>query len=501
MGKSSAEDALSQVLRYTELLIYGALVALASLHASWTTRYALVALYSATAAFILARKMPFAATLLLSFPLLCVAHDLSNLYFAIASSLVACLTLFGPAKDKMDLAPKTCALLLLILTLGALSLGHPALNSVESATFVKDTLKLPHAKLVLGVSFGLALQWLSMQFLLLGTVGSFDKTEAVIISQLLAAFIPGALENSKHLSGSNGMAIVHFLSALAWTSFWIYEFITRLSQPRGAVLAITSTLAVILASIVSTSAFAFSSKMLAFFQKDLNFQLIGLWIVSFAAFSLLIAALRERASNTVIRKGFHFMALVMFLPAMVLDPLFLRTSLCLAIAVFFAVEFIRYSKLLGQAVSDFLTKLMNKVTNERDRSGPVTTSHVYLLVGCGFALIFLPEDQARKLALNVMSGPLIVLTIGDSFASIIGSKFGRHRWPSTSRTVEGTIAGILTTLGAMYILTTYIRVEAINWNSMIASVVLTFGLEAYTSAIDNLVLPIFSFTALSLIAL
>ena len=501
MGKSSAEDALSQLLQYSELLIYGAVVALASVDASWSTRYALVALYSATAAFILARKLPLAATTLLIFPLLCIAHDTSNLYFALASSFAACLTLFGPLKEQLDIAPKTCALLLLILTLGALGLGHPALNSLESATFVKDSLKLPHAKLVLGVSFSLTLQWLSMQFLLRGTIGSFDKTEAVIISQLLAAYIPGALENSKHLSGSNGMAIVHFISALAWTGFWIYEFITRLSQPRGAILAITSALAVVFASIVSTSALAFSSKLLTFAQNDLNFQLIGLWIASFLVFSLIIAALRERASNTVIRKGFHFMALAMFLPAMILDPLFLRTALCIAIAAFFLVEFIRYSKILGQAVSDFLTKLMDKVTNQRDRSGPVTTSHVYLLIGCGFALIFLPEEQARKLALHAMAGPLFVLTIGDSFASIIGSRYGKHRWPSTSRTIEGTIAGILTTLGAMYILTTYIRVESINWNSMIASIMLTFALEAYTSAIDNLVLPIFFFATLSLISL
>lgn len=499
MSKSSVQGRLGQILQYTEFIVYATTIALASANADWPTRYALVALFSGSSAIIISRKTPWAATLLLSFPLLCIAHDPSNLYFAIASSVVAALTLFGPLKSA-GLTPVTSSFLLAALTLGALGVNSSPLQALMKSRAVQGALNFPHSALILGASFKVAIQWLSMQFLVKGTTGSFDQTEAMLISQLVGAFIPGAIDGALHLSGSNAMAIVHFTSTLAWTCFWIYEFSTRLSQPRGTVLAASSALVVALAGVISPLALALPSKILAFASKDLNFGLIGLWLGVFAVYSVIIAAVKDKVSNTVIRKGFHFMALSMFLPAMILDPMFLRTALCLAIVIFVLLEFVRYSKILGRPVSDFLTNLMDKVTNERDRSGPVTTAHTYLLIGCGLPLIYLEETQAIKLALDMMAGPLLVLTFGDSFASIIGSKFGKRRWPSTTRTIEGTIAGIATTAGALYLLAVYSPLT-VNWKAAMVSISLTFALEAYTSSIDNLVLPIFYFSATKLVSL
>ncbi|CAG8487057.1 15377_t:CDS:2 [Racocetra fulgida] len=44
-----------------------------------------------------------------------------------------------------------------------------------------------------------------------------------------------------------------------------------------------------------------------------------------------------------------------------------------------------------------------------------------------------------------MSG-ILTLGLGDAMASIIGKRYGRRRWPGTSKTVEGTIAFIISHL-------------------------------------------------------
>lgn len=499
MSKSALQDLLHKALQHAELLIYAIPIALAFIQARNIHSFALVALLGGAALFIIRQKAPYAATFLLLYPLLCYARDSLNLYFAITSSIIASLSLHGPLKSAFKLRPSFSALSILFLSLLALAHDQPIVKSSLGAVNVRIPSVDSHISLIFNLLFKVTLQWLSMHYMLYGTVASFDNTESVLISQLLGSFIPYSLEKSLHLSGSNGMAVLHFGVAICWISFWIYESTIRLTHSKGLLITLSSAFAVIVASIFAPFIPLLYPKVMSFLLIELDLRILGLWIASFASFSLIIAALKNKLSNTVIRKGFHFMALAMFLPAMIISSKFLRTCLCLATLVFLLIEFIRYSHVLGQVASDFLTQLMNAVTNERDRKGPLTTSHIYLLLGCGFALIFVNEDEAQKLPLDVMAGPLLVLTVGDSFASIIGSKFGKHRWISTNRTIEGTLAGILTTLGSLYALATFFHLS-LNWTVVSASMVLTFALEAYTQAIDNLVLPIFYFAALRVLS-
>ncbi|CAG8718961.1 2901_t:CDS:2, partial [Scutellospora calospora] len=38
---------------------------------------------------------------------------------------------------------------------------------------------------------------------------------------------------------------------------------------------------------------------------------------------------------------------------------------------------------------------------------------------------------------------ILTLGLGDAMASIVGKRYGRKRWPGTSKTVEGTFAFII----------------------------------------------------------
>lgn len=81
-----------------------------------------------------------------------------------------------------------------------------------------------------------------------------------------------------------------------------------------------------------------------------------------------------------------------------------------------------------------------------EKDSLISLTPLYLHIGVSFPL-WMPSSNIELLPL--MSG-MIVLGIGDSAASFIGSKYGKHKWPGTSKTLEGTIACILSQLLFIY---------------------------------------------------
>ena len=129
---------------------------------------------------------------------------------------------------------------------------------------------------------------------------------------------------------------------------------------------------------------------------------------------------------------------------------------------------------------------------------------------------FYTSDEQRKLEWNMsmylpaMAG-VLVLGIGDSMASLIGVWLGRNRWFGTSRTVEGTTAAVISmflftfvTVQAVHFINVLMFQGALNiidpsWIRFLLSTILTCLLEAFTSQIDNLFLPMFYYTSMILI--
>ena len=79
-------------------------------------------------------------------------------------------------------------------------------------------------------------------------------------------------------------------------------------------------------------------------------------------------------------------------------------------------------------------------------------------------------------------------------ASLVGVHLGRTRWPRSRKTLEGSLAAVasmLLLLALLLHLGGELPRRAAPWAALAAAVALAAVLEAATSQIDNLFLPLF----------
>ncbi len=88
-----------------------------------------------------------------------------------------------------------------------------------------------------------------------------------------------------------------------------------------------------------------------------------------------------------------------------------------------------------------------------------------------------------------MSGVLSV-GVGDSAASVIGSKVGRTKFPDSEKSVEGTAAAAASQLLFLWALQRAGLIPTQDWTYLYMPVFIVSLVEALTVQVDNLVLPI-----------
>ncbi|KAI9889822.1 MAG: hypothetical protein M1814_004924 [Vezdaea aestivalis] len=150
------------------------------------------------------------------------------------------------------------------------------------------------------------------------------------------------------------------------------------------------------------------------------------------------------------RKVFHGMMVVMFLPTIVIDPLFTSLALSLILALFLLLDLFRASQLppLSIPISHFLAPYVDG----RDLRGPVVVSHIFLLIGCAIpvwlSLAAVPRTSAGPWAgwevqsrdVSMIAG-VVCVGMGDAAASLVGRRYGRHKWFwSGGKSLEGSAA-------------------------------------------------------------
>lgn len=256
-----------------------------------------------------------------------------------------------------------------------------------------------------------------------------------------------------------------------------------------------------------------------------------------------IAAAQNLADNSghpkfCVRKIFHLLMVLIITPGLFIQELFCFTILAIGVALclFLVLETFRVMALKCPG-NDFISTYYDKFIDRKENERLWTSSNISLLVGCAFpaflwALWLNPKDcfstrsncsgfesntsHSLICDFNYDGGddvafapgmkalrPLlphlgwITVGVGDSFAAVAGSRFGRYKWPGSSRTVEGTFAMYISTFFTS-LLVLHNSGECDNPFSFKVLLPMTFTLvftslcEAFSNDNDNITLPLFA---------
>lgn len=213
----------------------------------------------------------------------------------------------------------------------------------------------------------------------------------------------------------------------------------------------------------------------------------------------------------ILRKAYHLMAVAMFVPAMLLQPGFLRLAFGVALCAFLFLEVLRVCHVAP--LGPLLDKFMRAFADTRD-AGPIIVSHFSLLLGCALPLWLAPYPSSSHPAAVGTRGPaylapfagMLSIGIGDTMASAVGKHYGRHRIARDSpKTLEGTLACIASTFVACAGLVPSLcaihgcSFIARDWAQVLVATAVSGLLEAYTEQLDNAFVPLLYFASLAVL--
>jgi dolichol kinase len=232
---------------------------------------------------------------------------------------------------------------------------------------------------------------------------------------------------------------------------------------------------------------------------------IGYWILSCGASLYAIQTLARhwnvveeegsvdkdvRRKRIIIRKAYHLLACILFIPPLIrLDDrslTFVSLALLVASVIMIFLEAARYTN--APLVKKPLTEFIGRFVDEREKDGLVLT-HLYLLLGCAIPIwLEAVADQRDRDPLHAFSGVLLV-GIGDAAAAVFGVSYGKFRWPGSHRTLEGWIAMVLGVVAGAAGLGLW--PPAGSRCAFLLSLLAAAFLEVFTVSFDNLVVPLF----------
>ncbi|CAL1265386.1 unnamed protein product [Larinioides sclopetarius] len=199
-------------------------------------------------------------------------------------------------------------------------------------------------------------------------------------------------------------------------------------------------------------------------------------------------------ASTVVRKCFHFIICIVYIPGILYDVDLLRLASGIALTAFIVLEMFRILNvpIIGSAIQSAFEVFLD----EKD-SGILILTNIYLLVGCSCPIWLTGYiSDVKGYHICLFSG-IISVGLGDAAASVGGTFLGKHHWAGSNKTYEGSICAIVTQLiVSFYFLLLGHELSLHNITIIIIAVLLTSLLEAKTTQVDNLVLPLFMFSFL-----
>lgn len=225
----------------------------------------------------------------------------------------------------------------------------------------------------------------------------------------------------------------------------------------------------------------------------------------------IVLKLRSVAEVDTRRKVFHGVMVVMLLPTIFIDPCFTSLALILTLAIFLLLDLFRASQL--PPISKPLTTFLAPYVDGRDHRGPVIVSHIFLLIGCAIplwlSLAAVPRTGHYPWAgwdvnardVSMISG-VVCVGMGDSAASLIGRRYGRHKWHwGGGKSLEGSLAFAAAVTAGLFAAYIWLRVggwlpydsqppAAVLGKAWLAASGASLTEAVLTGANDNVVVPV-----------
>lgn len=193
------------------------------------------------------------------------------------------------------------------------------------------------------------------------------------------------------------------------------------------------------------------------------------------------------------RKIWHFIIYLNLIKPILLEPELVSIALFGLLGILIIIEIIRSNELPPFGL--IIKKIFIKFQDKKDNEGKFILSYIYLVLGISLP-IWINNNNNLKESSYI---GLILLGFGDSFASLIGSKIGKFKWPNSKKTIEGSISMVIGILIGYLILDYYLlnlkieNFQNLNWNNRIMVAVLSALFEGIIDINDNLFLPIFGY--------
>lgn len=212
-------------------------------------------------------------------------------------------------------------------------------------------------------------------------------------------------------------------------------------------------------------------------SSNTRVRILGVWLLSLLLLIPSIFNYKIALSPNSRRKIWHFLVLILVAYPLHVDPEFVKLSLSGSLVLFLIVEMVRYLKLAP--FGTLLDSHLREFADWRDDKGPIIISYIYLFIGITLPILF---D-------NSVVG-LVVLGVGDSLASIVGSKWGEINWAHSDKTVEGTLTFIVST----FVMSSFFKL--IGWffadksyYALLLTCTLSGLLEGNSDMNDNIMIP------------
>ena len=204
--------------------------------------------------------------------------------------------------------------------------------------------------------------------------------------------------------------------------------------------------------------------------------------------------------NILVRKSFHFIVTLIFIPGIYIDPYFMKLASGVALVIMIVAEYVRIFRIIP--FGDLLHRYLMTFVDERDQ-GCIIVTHIYLLLGCALPVWLFPytdglfSSSQAACTLAPYAG-ILSLGVGDAAASALGSQYGTIKWPTSKKTYFGTLSGIIAQFlcAFMVLLIHNVNVNQINLIEIGFVITLVSVVEATTTQIDNIVLPPVMYTSL-----